>query len=61
MAMGGAHKNFLENMIPHQQNVVDMTTMGLKKASRSELKAFAQGVIDLSGKRPRSTKRVSKQ
>ena len=47
MTMGGADKNFLENMIPHHQSAVDMAKLALTKALRPELKTFAQGVIDV--------------
>jgi uncharacterized protein (DUF305 family) len=50
MPMGDPDKNFLENMVPHHQSAVDMARLALKKALRSELKKFAQGVIDVQSK-----------
>ena len=36
---------FLEGMIPHHQDAVDMSQACLQKAARAELKRFCQGVI----------------
>ena len=36
---------FLEGMIPHHQDAVDMSKLCLQKAARAELKRFCQGVI----------------
>ncbi len=36
---------FLEGMIPHHQDAVDMSRLCLQKAVRAELKRFCQGVI----------------
>lgn len=36
---------FLEGMIPHHQDAVDMSELALKKASKPELRKFAQEVI----------------
>ncbi len=43
-------KTFLEAMIPHHQSAVEMGYLALKKASRPELKTFAQNVIDVQSK-----------
>jgi uncharacterized protein (DUF305 family) len=46
MDMGGdADKLFLEGMTSHHQSAVDMGKLALKKATRPELKKFAQQVI----------------
>jgi uncharacterized protein (DUF305 family) len=50
MAMGNPDMNFLENMIPHHSNAVNMAKLALKKAARPELNKFAQGVIDVQSK-----------
>ncbi|MER3481673.1 MAG: DUF305 domain-containing protein [Meiothermus sp.] len=59
-AMGGmqAHagmvmpvdRAFLEGMIPHHQDAIDMSELALKKATQPELRKFAQGVIDTQSK-----------
>ncbi|WP_040779913.1 DUF305 domain-containing protein [Calidithermus timidus] len=36
---------FLEGMIPHHQDAIDMSELALKKANQPELKKFAQEVI----------------
>lgn len=36
---------FLEGMIPHHQDAIDMSELALKKATKPELKKFAQQVI----------------
>jgi uncharacterized protein (DUF305 family) len=36
---------FLEGMIPHHQDAVNMSQICLQKAARAELKRFCQGVI----------------
>lgn len=41
-----ADKSFLEGMIPHHESAVMMGKDALKKASKPELKKFAQSVID---------------
>jgi uncharacterized protein (DUF305 family) len=48
--MGGqrsADRAFLEGMILHHQDAVDMSELCLRKAARSELTRFCQGVIDV--------------
>ncbi len=59
-AMGGmqAHagmvmpvdRAFLEGMIPHHQDAIDMSELAMKKATKPELRKFAQGVIDTQSK-----------
>lgn len=44
-AMEGTDKAFLEGMIPHHEDAVSMSKPALSKATRKELKTFAQGVI----------------
>lgn len=46
----GEDKAFLEAMIPHHQSAIDMSKSALKKATKPELKKFAQGVIDTQTK-----------
>lgn len=41
-----ADRAFLEGMIPHHQDAIDMSKIALKKAARPELRRFAQLVID---------------
>ncbi|WP_245575128.1 DUF305 domain-containing protein [Meiothermus rufus] len=41
---------FLEGMIPHHQDAVDMSRLCLQKAARSELRRFCQGVIELQSR-----------
>lgn len=41
---------FLEGMIPHHQDAIDMSELALKKAARAELRRFAQGVIDVQAR-----------
>jgi uncharacterized protein (DUF305 family) len=41
---------FLEGMIPHHQDAIDMSELALKKAARAELRRFAQGVIDVQSR-----------
>lgn len=41
---------FLEGMIPHHQDAIDMSELALKKATQPELRKFAQGVIDTQSK-----------
>jgi len=36
---------FLENMIPHHQDAINMSELALKKTNKPELKKFAQEVI----------------
>ncbi len=45
-----ADKSFLEGMIPHHQDAVQMGQDALKKASKAELKKFARGVINAQTK-----------
>jgi len=46
----GEDKAFLEAMIPHHQSAIDMSKPALKKATKPELKKFAQGMIDTQTK-----------
>lgn len=41
---------FLEGMIPHHQDAVDMSRLCLQKVSRAELKRFCQGVITVQSR-----------
>lgn len=41
---------FLEGMIPHHQDAVDMSKLCLQKAARAELKRFCQSVIAVQSK-----------
>jgi len=40
-------RTFLEGMIPHHQDAVEMSRLCLQKAARAELKRFCQGVIEV--------------
>lgn len=46
-ANGSADRGFLEGMIPHHQDAVDMSEICLKNAARAELMAFCQTVIEV--------------
>lgn len=46
----GEDKAFLEAMIPHHQDAIDMSELALKKATKPELRKFAQGVMDTQSK-----------
>jgi uncharacterized protein (DUF305 family) len=50
MTMGDANRNFLEGMIPHHEHAVMMGRDAIRRASRAELKKFAQGVVTLQTK-----------
>lgn len=41
---------FLEGMIPHHQDAVDMSRACLQQAARAELKRFCQGVITVQSR-----------
>lgn len=41
---------FLEGMIPHHQDAVDMSKLCLQKAARAELKRFCQSVITVQSR-----------
>ncbi|MCX7741109.1 MAG: DUF305 domain-containing protein [Meiothermus sp.] len=41
---------FLEGMIPHHQDAVDMSKACLRRAARAELKRFCQGVIEVQSR-----------
>ncbi|WP_297854483.1 DUF305 domain-containing protein [Meiothermus sp.] len=41
---------FLEGMIPHHQDAIDMSKLALKKVAKAELRRFAQGVIDVQAR-----------
>lgn len=43
-------KSFLEGMIPHHQDAVNMSQSCLNKAAKAELKTFCQGVIAVQNK-----------
>lgn len=43
-------RSFLEGMIPHHQDAVDMSQLCFKKAAKAELKSFCQGVIEVQTK-----------
>lgn len=43
-------RSFLEGMIPHHQDAVNMSQSCLKKAGKAELKKFCQGVIAVQNK-----------
>ncbi|PZA07634.1 DUF305 domain-containing protein [Meiothermus sp. PNK-Is4] len=43
-------RDFLEGMIPHHQDALDMSKLALKKAAKAELRRFAQGVIDVQAR-----------
>jgi uncharacterized protein (DUF305 family) len=45
MQMGWTDKSFIEMMIPHHQDAIDMAEMALKKAQHPELKTLAQAII----------------
>lgn len=38
---------FLERIIPHHRRAIEMSQLALEKATRPELREFAQGVIDM--------------
>jgi uncharacterized protein (DUF305 family) len=44
MQMGWTDQGFIEMMIPHHQNAIDMAEMALKKAQHPELKQLAQNI-----------------
>lgn len=41
---------FLEGMMPHHQDAVEMSKLCLEKAARAELKGFCRGVIDVQSR-----------
>lgn len=41
---------FMERIIPHHRRATEMSQLALQKATRQELKDFAQGVIDAQSK-----------
>jgi uncharacterized protein (DUF305 family) len=45
MQMGWTDQSFIEMMIPHHQDAVEMAEMALKKAQHPELKTLAQNII----------------
>lgn len=45
MQMGWTDESFIEMMIPHHQDAIDMAELALKKAQHPELKALAQSII----------------
>jgi uncharacterized protein (DUF305 family) len=45
MQMGWTDQGFIEMMIPHHQDAIDMAEMALKKAQHPELKKLAQSII----------------
>jgi uncharacterized protein (DUF305 family) len=45
MQMGWTDQSFIEMMIPHHQDAVEMAEMALKKAQHPELKTLAQTII----------------
>jgi uncharacterized protein (DUF305 family) len=45
MQMGWTDQGFIEMMIPHHQDAIDMAGMALKKAQHPELKQLAQNII----------------
>lgn len=45
MQMGWTDRSFIEMMIPHHQDAIDMAKMALKKAQHPELKKLAQTII----------------
>ena len=47
ISKGSADRGFLEGMIPHHQDAVDMSGPCVKKAAKPELKAFCQTVIEV--------------
>lgn len=40
-------RSFLEGMIPHHQDAINMSELCLEKTENAELKTFCQGVIDV--------------
>ncbi|MBJ7898532.1 MAG: DUF305 domain-containing protein [Cyanobacteria bacterium RI_101] len=45
MGMQWTDQSFIEMMIPHHQDAIDMAEMALKKTERTELKTLAQNII----------------
>ncbi|AFY61879.1 DUF305 domain-containing protein [Synechococcus sp. PCC 6312] len=45
MQMGWTDQGFIEMMIPHHQDAIDMAELALKKAQHPELKTLAQSII----------------
>lgn len=45
MQMGWTDQSFIEMMIPHHQDAIDMAEMALQKAQHPELKQLAQNII----------------
>ncbi len=45
MQMGWTDQGFIEMMIPHHQDAIDMAELALKKAQHPELKKLAQSII----------------
>jgi uncharacterized protein (DUF305 family) len=45
MQMGWTDQSFIEMMIPHHQDAVEMAEMALKKAQHPEIKTLAQAII----------------
>ncbi len=45
MQMGWTDEGFIEMMIPHHQDAIDMAELALKKAQHPELKKLAQSII----------------
>jgi len=44
------NRAFLQGMIPHHQDAVDMSKLCLQKAARAELKRFCRGVITVQNR-----------